>query len=364
MTIVLGVNEDAYDPAKHHIISNASCTTNCLAPAAKVVHDGWTIKRGLMNTIHSLHQRPAHPRRRAQGPAPRARGRPEHHPDHDRRGQGARPRHPRPQGQVRRLQPARPDPDRERRRLHRRARAATTTVEELNAAFRAAAAGPMQGILGVSDEPLVSSDFRGDAALARSSTRPRRWSLGGNFVKVIAWYDNEWGYSCRVADLVKLRSPSASSRAGPTERESRDHGQALHPRPGRRPASASSSASTSTCRSRTAGHRRHPHPGGDPDHQVPPRPGRRVILASHLGRPDGKVSDGLRLRPVAERLSASSSAVRPVHRRRPRRRDRGRRPPPAARARPSSSRTCASTPRRRRTTPTSRRRWRPTPTST
>ena len=100
VTIVLGVNDAAYDPAKHHVISNASCTTNCLAPAAKVVHDGWTIRRGLMNTIHSYtnyqkildvaHKDP----RRARA------ARPEHHPDHDRRRQGARARHPRSKGKI------------------------------------------------------------------------------------------------------------------------------------------------------------------------------------------------------------------------------------------------------------------------
>ena len=120
ITIVLGVNEDRYDPAVHHIISNASCTTNCLAPAAKVVHDLLAHRARPDEHDPQLHERPAHPRRRPQGPAPRPQRRPEHHPDHDRRREGARPRDPGPQGQVRRLQPARPDPDRERRRLHRR----------------------------------------------------------------------------------------------------------------------------------------------------------------------------------------------------------------------------------------------------
>ena len=205
ITIVLGVNEDKYDPASHHIISNASCTTNCLAPAAKVVHDLLGIERGLMNTIHSYtndqrildvaHKDPRRARAR----------RPEHHPDDDRRGQGARPRHPGPQGQVRRLQPARPDPDGQRRRLHRRRRARRRRVEELNDAFRTAAAGPLKGILGVS---------RRAARVDRTSGATRRSSiidaestmvLGGTMVKVIAWYDNEWGYSCRVADLIALR---------------------------------------------------------------------------------------------------------------------------------------------------------------
>ena len=176
------------------------CTTNCLAPAAKVVHDLRRHREGADEHDPQLHQRPAHPRRRAQGSAPRPQRRPEHHPDDDRRGQGAGPRDPRAQGQVRRLQPARPDADRERRRLHRDV-SRDTSVDELNDAFRTAAAGPMKGILGVSDEPLVSMDFKGDS---RSSIidADSTMVLGGNMVKVIAWYDNEWGYSCRVADLI------------------------------------------------------------------------------------------------------------------------------------------------------------------
>ena len=109
VTIVLGVNEGVYDPEKHHIISNASCTTNCLAPAAKVVHDGWTSSRGLMNTIHSYTNDQRILDVGPQGSAPRARRRPEHHPDDDRRRQGAGARHSRSQGQVRRLQPPRAD---------------------------------------------------------------------------------------------------------------------------------------------------------------------------------------------------------------------------------------------------------------
>jgi len=202
ITIVLGVNDDAYDPARHHIISNASCTTNCLAPAAKVVHDGWTIRRGLMNTIHSYtndqrildvaHKDPRRARSAGQNIIPTT------------------------TGAAKALALVIPDLKGKFDGFSLRVPTATVSVvdftaeleknasvEELNAAFRAAAAGPMKGILGVSDEPLVSSDFRGDE---RSSIIDAActMSLGGNFVKVIAWYDNEWGYSCRVADLVKF----------------------------------------------------------------------------------------------------------------------------------------------------------------
>jgi glyceraldehyde 3-phosphate dehydrogenase len=200
ITIVLGVNEDRYDPGVHHIISNASCTTNCLAPAAKVVHDGWTIKRGLMNTIHSYtndqrvldvaHKDPRRARAAAQNIIPTTTGAAKALalviPDLKGRFDGFSLRVPTPTVSV-------VDFTAELER--------PATVDELNEAFRTAAAGPLKGILGVSDEPLVSMDFKGDA---RSSIidAASTMSLGGTFVKVVAWYDNEWGYSCRVADLV------------------------------------------------------------------------------------------------------------------------------------------------------------------
>jgi glyceraldehyde 3-phosphate dehydrogenase (phosphorylating) len=202
VTIVLGVNDDAYDPANHHVISNASCTTNCLAPAAKVVHDGWTIKRGLMNTIHSYtndqrildvaHKDPRRARAAGLNIIPTTTGAAKALalviPELKGKFDGFSLRVPTPTVSVVDFT-AELEKD--------------ATAEELNEAFRAAAAGPMAGILGVSDEPLVSSDFRGDdrsSIIDAASTM----SLGGNFVKVIAWYDNEWGYSCRVADLVKF----------------------------------------------------------------------------------------------------------------------------------------------------------------
>ena len=201
VTIVLGVNEDQYDSSKHHIISNASCTTNCLAPAAKVVHDGWGIKRGLMNTIHSYtndqnvldvaHKDPRRARSAGQNIIPTTTGAAKALalviPELKGKFDGFSLRVPTPTVSV-------VDFTAELER--------PATVEELNAAFRAAAAGPMKGILGVEDGKLVSMDFKGDD---RSSIidAPSTMSLGGDFIKVIAWYDNEWGYSCRVADLVK-----------------------------------------------------------------------------------------------------------------------------------------------------------------
>jgi glyceraldehyde 3-phosphate dehydrogenase len=202
ITIVLGVNEGMYDPAKHHIISNASCTTNCLAPAAKVVHDNWIIKRGLMNTIHSYtndqrildvaHKDPRRARAAALNIIPTTTGAAKALalviPDLKGKFDGFSLRVPTPTVSV-------VDFTAELEK--------SVTLEELNQAFRDAAAGPLKGILGASDEPLVSSDYRGDT---RSSIVDLACNmvLGGNFIKVIAWYDNEWGYSCRVADLVRF----------------------------------------------------------------------------------------------------------------------------------------------------------------
>ena len=200
ITIVLGVNEGRYDPASHHIISNASCTTNCLAPAAKVVHDLVGIEKGLMNTIHSYtndqrildvaHKDPRRARAAGQNIIPTTTGAAKALalviPDLKGKFDGFSLRVPTPTVSV-------VDFTADVRR--------ETSVEELNAAFRSAAEGPMKGILGVSDDPLVSTDFRGDS---RSSIidADSTMVLGGTMVKVISWYDNEWGYSCRVADLI------------------------------------------------------------------------------------------------------------------------------------------------------------------
>jgi glyceraldehyde 3-phosphate dehydrogenase len=210
ITVVLGVNEERYDPDRHHVISNASCTTNCLAPAAKVVHDLLTIERGLMNTIHSYtndqrildlaHKDPRRARAAGQNIVPTSTGAAKALslviPDLKGRFDGFSLRVPTPTVSVVDFTADVGRP---------------TSVEEVNDAFRAAAAGPMDGILGVSDEPLVSTDYRGDS---RSSIIDALSTmvLGGTMVKVIAWYDNEWGYSCRCADLigfVAARLPAA-----------------------------------------------------------------------------------------------------------------------------------------------------------
>src|SRR6188474_2150342 len=200
ITIVLGVNEDRYDPATHDVISNASCTTNCLAPAAKVVHDLVTIEKGLMNTIHSYtndqrildvaHKDPRRARSAGQNIIPTTTGAAKALalviPDLKGKFDGFSLRVPTATVSVVDFTAdvARP-----------------TSVEEIDAAFRSAETGRMKGILGVSDEPLVSMDFKGDS---RSSIidSPSTMVLGGTMVKVISWYDNEWGYSSRVADLI------------------------------------------------------------------------------------------------------------------------------------------------------------------
>jgi glyceraldehyde 3-phosphate dehydrogenase len=204
ITIVLGVNEDRYDPEQHHVISNASCTTNCLAPAAKVVHDLLGIEKGLMNTIHSYtndqrildvaHKDPRRARAAGQNIIPTTTGAAKALalviPELKGKFDGFSLRVPTPTVSILDFTA---DVSRE------------TSADELNEAFRRAAAGPMKGILGVSDEPLVSSDFRGDS---RSSIIDAESTmvLGGTMVKIIAWYDNEWGYSCRIADLIAFVS--------------------------------------------------------------------------------------------------------------------------------------------------------------
>jgi glyceraldehyde 3-phosphate dehydrogenase len=200
ITIVLGVNDDKYDPAKHHIVSNASCTTNCLAPIAKVVHDSFRIQSGAMTTIHSytndqvILDFPHKDLRRARAAAlsmiPTSTGAAKALnlviPDLKGKLDGFAMRVPTPNVSVVDLVAF----------VEKK-----TTVEEVNAAMQTAAQGPMKGILGVETAELVSMDYRGDD---RSSIvdAPLTRVVAGNCVKVISWYDNEWGYSCRVRDLI------------------------------------------------------------------------------------------------------------------------------------------------------------------
>jgi len=206
LTLVMGVNDDQYDPKKHHVISNASCTTNCLAPAAKVVHDLLRIQRGVMTTVHAYtnDQRIldlAHKdlrRARAAGlniiptSTGAAKALAKVIPELEGKFDGFSLRVPTPTVSV-------VDFVAEVER--------STTAQELNAAFEKAANGPMKGILGITLEPLVSSDFRGDD---RSSIVDGLSTLvmGGTMVKVLAWYDNEWGYSVRTADLAARMAKS------------------------------------------------------------------------------------------------------------------------------------------------------------
>ena len=201
ITIVLGVNEEKYDPANHHIISNASCTTNCLAPAAKVVHEKFGIVKGLMTTIHSYttdqrildlaHRDMRRARAAAMNIIPTTTGAAKALalviPDLKGKFDGMAMRVPTPTVSI-------VDFVAEVERK--------VTTESLRAAFAAAAEGELEGILGYSEEPLVSMDYKGDP---RSSIVDglSTMALGGNMVKVIAWYDNEWAYSVRVADLIK-----------------------------------------------------------------------------------------------------------------------------------------------------------------
>ena len=201
LTIVMGVNEKQYDPAKHHIISNASCTTNCLAPAAKVISDGWGIARALMTTIHSYtndqrildvaHSDPRRARAAALNLVPASTGAAAAIarviPELEGRFGGYSIRVPTPTVSI-------VDFTAELER--------SASIEAIHAAFRAAEAGPMAGILGVSDEPLVSSDYKGDTRSSIIDTLSTMM-VGDKFVKIVTWYDNEWGYSCRVADLVR-----------------------------------------------------------------------------------------------------------------------------------------------------------------
>jgi glyceraldehyde 3-phosphate dehydrogenase len=202
ITIVLGVNGDKYDAAAHHVISNASCTTNCLAPVAKVIHENFGIKSAQMTTIHSytndqqLLDLPHKDLRRARAAAlsmiPTSTG----------AAKAVALVLPELKGKFDGISVRVPTPNVSLVDVVMEVEKETTT-EDVNTALKNAAGEELQGILAFSSEPLVSVDFRGNP---NSSIVDADYTkvIGGNLVKVLAWYDNEWGYSCRVRDLVKF----------------------------------------------------------------------------------------------------------------------------------------------------------------
>src|SRR5437016_3151051 len=202
ITLVIGVNDDKYDPAKHQIISNASCTTNCLAPLAKVLHQSFGIKKGWMTTIHSytndqqLLDLPHKDLRRARAAAlsmiPTTTGAAtavgEVLPELKGRLDGFAMRMPTPNVSVVDLAAL----------VEKK-----TTAEEVNAALKEAASGPLQNVLQYSTEELVSIDFKGNPHSSIIDA-PYTKVMDKDFVKVLSWYDNEWGYSSRCVDLVRM----------------------------------------------------------------------------------------------------------------------------------------------------------------
>jgi glyceraldehyde 3-phosphate dehydrogenase len=202
LTVVLGVNESAYNPRRHHIVSNASCTTNCLAPVAKVIHDHFGIERGLMTTTHAytndqrildlMHKDLRRARAAAINIVPTS------------------------TGAAKAIGLVMPELKGKLHGLSLRVPTATVSVvdlvvdlnkpasvKDLNTALRKAAEGNMTGILAYCEEPLVSSDFRGNAASSIVDGLSTV-VLEGKMAKILSWYDNEWGYSCRVGDLATL----------------------------------------------------------------------------------------------------------------------------------------------------------------
>jgi glyceraldehyde 3-phosphate dehydrogenase len=201
ITIVLGVNDDKYDPAKHHIISNASCTTNCLAPVAKVLHEKFKINHGLMTTTHAY----TNDQKILDLP----------HGDLRRARAAAVSMIPTSTGAARAVSLVLPEL---KGRLDGMAIRVPTqdvsvvdlvaevdsevTAEEVNTALREAAEGPLKGILEYTEEPLVSVDYLGNPASSTVDALSTK-VIGTNMVKVLSWYDNEWGFSCRMVDMIK-----------------------------------------------------------------------------------------------------------------------------------------------------------------
>jgi glyceraldehyde 3-phosphate dehydrogenase len=202
VTIVLGVNEEMYDAANHHIISNASCTTNCLAPVAKVIHEKFGIKNALMNTIHSytndqqLLDLPHKDLRRARAAAlsmiPTSTG----------AAKAVALVIPELKGKFDGISVRVPTPNVSLVDVVINLEKETTT-EEVNQVLKNAANEELKGILAFSEEPLVSIDFRGNPNSSIVDAENTK-VIGGTCIKILSWYDNEWGYSCRVRDLVKF----------------------------------------------------------------------------------------------------------------------------------------------------------------
>ncbi len=201
ITIVMGVNEDKYDPANHHVISNASCTTNCLAPFAKVLNDKFGIVKGMMSTIHSYtndqnvldlpHKDMRRARAAAENIIPSTTG----------AAKAVALVLPELKGKLNGMAFRVPTPNVSVTDLVAEL-ATNVTVEEVNAALKEAAEGPLKGILAYSEEPLVSRDYNGNPASSIIDALSTM-VVGDNLVKVVSWYDNEWGYSNRVVDLVQ-----------------------------------------------------------------------------------------------------------------------------------------------------------------
>jgi glyceraldehyde 3-phosphate dehydrogenase len=200
ITIVMGVNEDKYDPQKHTVISNASCTTNCLAPFAKVLHEKFGIVKGMMTTVHSYtndqqvldlpHKDLRRARAAAENIIPSTTG----------AAKAVALVLPELKGKLNGMAMRVPTPNVSVTDLVAELKV-NVTVEEVNAALKEAAEGPLKGILAYSEEPLVSSDYKGNphsSIIDALSTMV----VEGNLVKVVSWYDNEWGYSNRVVDLA------------------------------------------------------------------------------------------------------------------------------------------------------------------
>ena len=202
LTVVMGVNDDKYDHEKHNILSNASCTTNCVAPVAKVLHENFGLKQALMNTAHAytndqriqdlVHSDLRRARAGAINIIPTTTGAAVAAtlvlPELAGRMNGIALRVPVPNVSIVDLTCV----------LEK-----NTTKEEINAAFKKAAEGPLKGILTYTEDPVVSSDFNHSTWSATFDAQSTM-VLGGNFVKVLAWYDNEWGFSCRMVELIEL----------------------------------------------------------------------------------------------------------------------------------------------------------------